>query len=78
MVGQPQHSLIHHSYADGSDFPIDECPIHHAVTDGIQQQVGGDTFWRRDGRPIVVDYTAIPIRDGRRTVGVVVTFRAQG
>lgn len=77
MIGQPQHPLIHHSYADGSPFPVEECPIYQTVTEGIQQEVGGDTFWRRDGRPILVDYTAIPIREGRAVVGVVVTFRAR-
>lgn len=75
MVGQPQHPLIHHSYADGSHFPVEECPIYHSVKDGIQQQVGGDTFWRKDGTPLPVDYTAIPLKEGRTVVGAVVTFR---
>lgn len=78
MIGQPQHPLIHHSYADGSPFPVEECPIYQTVTQGIQQEVGGDTFWRRDGRPVLVDYTSIPIREGRALVGVVVTFHARG
>lgn len=75
MVGQPQHPLIHHSYADGSDFPVEECPIYHSVKDGIQQQVGGDTFWRKDGTPLPVDYTSIPLKEGRTIVGAVITFR---
>ena len=75
MIGQPQHQLIHHSYADGSVFPAEECPIFHSVKDGIQQQVGGDTFWRKDGTPLPVDYTSIPLKEGRRVVGAVITFR---
>lgn len=75
IIGQPQHQLIHHSYADGSVFPVEECPIYHSVKDGIQQQVGGDTFWRKDGTPLPVDYTSIPLKEGRRVVGAVVTFR---
>ena len=75
MVGKPQHELIHHHYPDGSEFPREACPIFHSVTEGVQQRVGGDVFWRKDGSPLHVDYTAIPIRERRVIVGVVVTFR---
>lgn len=75
MLGKPQHELIHHHYPDGTDFPREACPIFLSVTEGIQQRVGGDVFWRKDGRPLHVDYTAIPIRERRHIVGVVVTFR---
>jgi PAS domain S-box-containing protein len=75
MLGRPMHELTHHHYADGSVFPAEECPILSSVHDGIQQRVGGDTFWRKDGTPIAVDYTSIPLKEGRTIVGVVVTFR---
>jgi PAS domain S-box-containing protein len=75
LIGQPQHALIHHSHPDGAPHLLEECPIHHAVREGVQQHVGGDAFWRKDGRPLHVDYTAIPIRDGRTIIGAVVTFR---
>jgi len=75
LIGQPQHTLIHHSHPDGSPHAIEECPIHHAVTEGVQQRVGGDVFWRKDRSALPVDYTAIPIRDGRTILGAVVTFR---
>lgn len=75
LLGRMQHELVHHHYADGTPFPLDECPIHLSATDGVQQRVGGDVFWRKDGSPLHVDYTSIPIRERRRIVGVVVTFR---
>lgn len=75
MLGRPQHALIHHVHADGSAFPVEECPIYNAVQFGVYQRVGGDTFWRKDGRPVSVDYTSTPIKDGRAVVGAVVTFR---
>ena len=75
MLGRPMHALTHHHYADGSEFPAAECPIMASVNEGIQQRVGGDTFWRKDGAPIAVDYTSIPLKEGRAIVGVVVTFR---
>ena len=75
MLGRSHHELIHHHYADGGDFPLGECPIYASVTEGITQRVGADTFWRKDSSRLPVDYTAIPIREQRRIVGAVVTFR---
>ena len=75
MLGKPQHELIHHKYPDGTPFPREGCPIYLSATEGIQQRVGGDVFWRKDGTPLHVDYTSIPIRERRHIVGVVVTFR---
>lgn len=54
---------------------MEACPIYSSVVDGVQQRVGGDVFWTRDGKMVPVDYTSIPIREGRQVVGVVVTFR---
>lgn len=75
MLGKVQHDLVHHHYADGSPFPKEVCPISMSVTEGVTQRVGGDVFWRRDGSQVPVDYTAIPLKEGRRVVGAVVTFR---
>lgn len=75
MIGKSQHELIHHHYADGSAFPKEACPIWGSVTDGIHQRVGSDVFWRKDGSPLPVDYTSVPIKEGRKVVAVVVTFR---
>jgi PAS domain S-box-containing protein len=75
IIGKAMHDLTHHHYADGSLFPVEECPIISSVTDAVQQRVGGDTFWTKSGTPLPVDYTSIPIKDGRTVIGVVVTFR---
>ena len=75
VLGRPMHELTHHHYADGSEFPREACPILSSVTDAVQQRVGGDTFWTKNGDPLPVDYTSIPIKEGRRVIGVVVTFR---
>jgi tRNA-Thr(GGU) m(6)t(6)A37 methyltransferase TsaA len=75
MLGRPQHALIHHTYADGSPFPVEECPIYQAAHDGVSQRVGGDVFWRKDGRKLPVDYTSTPIKEGRTVLGAVITFR---
>jgi PAS domain S-box-containing protein len=75
MLGRSMHALTHHHYADGSAFPAEACPIMSSVTDGVQQRVGGDTFWTKSGEPLPIDYTSIPIKEGRAIAGVVVTFR---
>ena len=75
VLGKSMHQLTHHHYADGSPFPAEECPILSSVTDAVQQRVGGDIFWTKSGQPLPVDYTSIPIKDGRHVTGVVVTFR---
>jgi PAS domain S-box-containing protein len=74
-LGMSMHELTHHHYADGSEFPAEECPILSSVTDAVQQRVGGDIFWTKSGEPLPVDYTSIPIKEGRQVTGVVVTFR---
>lgn len=75
IIGKPMHELTHHHYADGSVFPASECPIRFSASDAVQHRVGGDTFWTKGGKPLPVDYTSIPIKDGRTVVAVVVTFR---
>ncbi len=75
LMGKPMHALVHHHHEDGSAFAEEDCPISGSVKDGVQQRVGHDVFWHKDGRPVPVDYTSIPIREGRRIVGAVVTFR---
>ena len=75
MLGRLLHDLTHHHYADGSAFPSEDCPILSSVTDGVQQRVGADVFWTKSGEKLPVDYTSIPIKEGKKIVGVVVTFR---
>ena len=78
LLGRPQHETVHHHYADGSPFPKEACPIYLSVTDGVQQRVGGDAFWKKNGELLWVDYTAIPLKEGRRVLGSVITFRDIG
>jgi two-component system sensor histidine kinase TtrS len=69
------HALVHHSHADGSKFPKEECPIGISIRTSQPQHIDDEVFWRKDGTPIPVEYTSAPIlRDGKLT-GVVVSFR---
>ena len=74
LLGQDMHALIHHSHADGSPFPKEDCPILGSVERETPLQVDDDVFWRRDGRSLPVQYVACPLIADGRVDGVVVAF----
>jgi PAS domain S-box-containing protein len=75
LIGQPSHSLWHHSYQDGAHFPDVECPIYQTLRDGKIHHLGDDFFWRKDGSGFPVEYTSTPILEDGRLVGAVVSFK---
>ncbi len=75
LIGKPSHPVWHHTRADGSPFPEDECSIHKTARDGISRQVRDEVFWRKDGTAIPVEYTTTPIYEGTAIVGAVLMFR---
>ena len=75
VLGRSQHDVLHSKRADGSPYPVEECPIHAVLHDGQPRQVDREVFWRSDGTSFPVEYTASPIKDGEETMGAVVTFR---
>jgi len=75
LLGKGIHELIHHSHVDSSPYPVTECPMRLAYTDGTAHQVDDEVLWHRDGTSFAVDYSATPIRKGDEITGSVVTFR---
>lgn len=76
MIGVSQHSLIHHTKADGTHYPREECNIYGALAKGIVTTIDNEIFWHKDGHAIPVEYTSTPIKDeSGRVVGAVVVFR---
>jgi PAS domain S-box-containing protein len=75
LIGQPIHSVAHHSKANGSHYPVEECPISLAATKGIACEVDDEVLWRKDGQPLQVEYAASPVRERGRISGAVVNFR---
>jgi PAS domain S-box-containing protein len=73
-VGKRMHELTHHHRADGSAYPVDECPIYRVYKDGQGCRIADEVFFRADGTSFPVEYTANPIRADGRTEGAVVTF----
>ena len=75
LIGEPMHSLLHHTRPDGSPFPKNECPIYAAFKDGSVHHVDDEVFWRKDGTSFPVDYTSTPIYTNNKLSGAVVVFR---
>ena len=76
LIGQPSHSLWHHTKGDGSPYPKEECPIYGAYKDGQVHRGESEIFWRKDGTSFPAEYTSTPIRDeGGNLVGAVVMFQ---
>ncbi len=74
MLGKPQHSLIHHTKADGEPYPKEECHVHAALMYGKVHHEENEVFWKKDGTSFPVEYTSRPIREGNNITGAVVTF----
>ncbi|MEE4262161.1 MAG: PAS domain-containing protein, partial [Desulfobacteraceae bacterium] len=74
LIGQEVHEKIHHSHADGSGYPREECPMYRTHVDGTDHHVSDEVLWRKDGTPFPVEYTSMPVKKEGRIVGAVVTF----
>jgi two-component system sensor histidine kinase/response regulator len=74
LIGQEVHQKIHHSHADGTGYPKEECPMYRSHADGTEQHVANEVLWHKDGTPFPVEYTSMPIKKDGRVVGAVVTF----
>ena len=75
LLGQPAHSTMHHTRADGAAYLQSECPIYATLKDGAVRRVTDEVFWRKDGSSFAVEYICTPIYDKNgRSGGSVVIF----
>ena len=75
LRGRTQHSVMHHSHADGSAHSRHDCPIFKSLTDGEVHYCADEVFWRKDGTSFPVAYTSTPIRSDGVIRGAVIIFR---
>src|SRR3954453_23020040 len=74
--GKTIHAAVHHSHADGTPWPEEECANTIAMRDGDPIRIVSDTFWRADGTSFPVEYSSTPMLDEAGDhIGAVVTFR---
>jgi PAS domain S-box-containing protein len=77
LQGRALHYYVHHTRPDGSDYPLEECPIDRAFPRNMREQ-GTEVFVHKDGHFYPVAFTASPIREGGRTVGTIIEVRDIG
>ncbi len=75
LIGVQLHDTIHHSRADGAPNLREQCLMCRALKGQLAARVDTEVFWRADGTPFPVEYTATPIQEGGAVVGAVITFR---
>jgi formate hydrogenlyase transcriptional activator len=74
LLGKNMHALEHHTRADGTPYPLEECPIYIGFQKGQGVHRDDEVYWRKDGTSFPVEFWSHPIfRDGR-TLGAVITF----
>lgn len=74
LLGQNMHTLQHHTRADGTPYPIEECPIYIGFQKGKCVHQDDEVYWRKDGTSFPVEFWSHPIVQDGRTIGAVVTF----
>lgn len=76
LIGQPSHSLWHHTKPDGTPYPQEECPNYATYKDGQVHRGDNEVFWRKNGTSFPVEYSSTPIRNHEGAlVGAVVVFQ---
>lgn len=73
LQGQVLHHVVHSHRPDGSEMPLEDRPAIQVRGDG-RTGVDDDVFFRRDGRPLPVSYTASPFETEDGVEGCVVVF----
>ncbi|MGH1461976.1 MAG: sensor domain-containing protein [Neptuniibacter sp.] len=71
--GQKGHDIWHHSRADGSPYPHEECEVHKAIASG-QHLEGRDYFLRGDGTGLHVYRKVSPLKIDGQLTGAVISF----
>ncbi len=75
LIGRPSHATWHHSRADGTPFPKEECPIHAGYLEGIVRRGADQLFWRKDGTYFLAEYVCTPLYRNGDLDGAVVVFQ---
>ncbi len=45
LIGKSIHQYHHHSHADGSHYPKNDCPIYQSLHDGLPKFNENEVFW---------------------------------
>lgn len=74
VLGRHIHELTHHSHADGSVYPADECRMYRAYLRHENSHCADEVFWHKSGHAIAVEYWSQPILIDGAVTGAIATF----
>jgi PAS domain S-box-containing protein len=74
VVGKNMHDLMHHTRADGTLFPVEECRAHRVIQTGKGDHAEEEVLWRTNGTGFPAEYWSYPQLRGEEVVGAVVAF----
>lgn len=74
LLGTNLHALIHHSHADGTAYPEEQCHINQSFRSNQETHIDSEVFWRADGSSFAVEYWSHPISEHGTNKGAMVTF----
>src|SRR5229473_3116367 len=69
VLGKNMHNLLHHTRADGTLFPVEECRVHGVTQIGEGVHADDEVLWRANGTSFPAEYWSYPQRRGERAVG---------
>jgi two-component system cell cycle sensor histidine kinase/response regulator CckA len=75
LLGKNTHAVAHHTRADGTPYPEQECAMRRATEAGETGIGDEDLLWRADGTSFYADWRSSPLRGAAGASGAVVTFR---
>ena len=74
IIGKNMHYLVHHTKADGTPHPEEECNVYQSLRTAKYFHIEQALFWRADGSSFPVEYWAYPILKNNIMQGMVVSF----
>ena len=72
LLGRSAHAAVHFRRADGSPYPVEDCPLLSVWKAGETLMVDNDTFVKKDGSMLPVAYSASPLNTDEINGAVVV------
>ena len=74
LLRKNMHALMHHTRADGTPYPTEECRVYKAFREGKGTHIDDEVLWRADGSSFPAEYWSYPIRRDGNVIGSVMTF----
>ena len=66
LLGKNMHTTEHHTRADGTPYPLEDCPIYVGFQKGQGTHRDDEIFWRKDGTSFPVEYWShLMVQDGK-------------